>query len=197
MKRPKKPAPPPSFHPHACVVLAVDPAAKSGWAVFVNGAYVESGIAMTHVDRLDAAARALVEAARRELPLAVVGEKWPTGGPFGGHRTQSGLSEQWGLWRAALEQTEVPKSRILRVLPSAWWRQIGAYARLGHDEIKLRSRRHAARVIVRPLDEIGEDEADAIGIGAWATRAGEVAAVLPTIRKTKQKAPPAQRASVA
>lgn len=176
-----------SYRPHKCVILAIDPGKVSGWAIFIHGRYVISGVARTLEDRQAAVAKAL-EVAGTDLPLVVVGESWTTGGKFGGHRTQAGLSEQWGIWRAFAE-AHVPARRILRALPAQWWSALGLYGRMGHDALKQGSRKHAARVTGRPFEAFPEDEADAIGIGTWAVRAPAVlTAITPRAPKKRRTA---------
>lgn len=113
--------------PHACVVLAIDPGATSGWAIphqcvllhnvrVSDVTLIESGVARTAAERAYAVSR-VVEASRiYGVPIAVVAEKWSSHGAFGGARTQRGLGAAWGAWREQLELAGIPKRRVIRVL---------------------------------------------------------------------------------
>lgn len=183
---------PPSYEPHACVVLAIDPGAKSGWAYFVRGDLIAWGVGNTHVDRMAAAICALDCARVAGLPLVVVGERWMASRRPGADKrmnpaTLAGLGASWGRWEAALEEAGVPKARVMRVAQSIWKARIVGSAWTKHDDT-IRAIRN--RVAALRCSEIyaTDDEFAAMGIGLWAIRAGEVAAKLP-----KPRAPRAPR----
>lgn len=174
---------PPSLHPHACVVLAIDPGKASGWAVFVCGRCVASGVASGHDGRMLAVELADVEAARAKLPLVVVAEKWSAGG-WASHTAMIGLGASWGDWRTALGIGGVPASRVVRVLPQTWRaRVIGSPRGARSDALKRMSMMRAAKEVGHVADD---NEADAICIGIWATRAPEVGAVAAKKTRTRK-----------
>lgn len=175
------------FRPFAllsCVILAIDPGKASGWAVFVCGQCVASGVAKSHETRTLAIDLALVEAERHKLPFVVAAEKWTAGG-WASHTAMMGLGASWGDWRTALELAEVPKARVVRVHPQTWRaRVLGAPRAAKSDQLKKLAVVHASREVGHTPET---DEADAICIGVWATRAPEVAAKMPKPRARKSK----------
>ncbi len=160
-----------SDHPHPYVVLAIDPGKVSGWALFIEGDYITSGTARDYADRNNAARLGADAADTSKRPLVVVAEKWTPGGKFAGARTMAGLGAAWGLWLAALEVAEVPVSRVLRVHTQTWRAAVlGGGWGVTSREWDARAQRHAR--VVTGRDELDDNEADAIGIGAWAFTLG-------------------------
>lgn len=173
-----KPKVPRSADPHTCVILAIDPGKASGWAIFVAGESGESGVARTRIDRRDACVLASDVAEVRKLPLVVVAEKWTPGGKFAGARTMAGLGAQWGLWLAAIEEAEIPKARIIRVHTQTWRAAtLGGGWGIKSDEWDWRAKACVSRETGVLITD--DNEADAICIGLWAIRAGEVGAKMP------------------
>lgn len=168
----------PSFTAHPCVILAVDPGAKSGWAIFDGGKYATSGMCKSQAGRAFACEIAAGRAKASGLGLVVVAEKWTPGGKFAGARTMAGLGAQWGLWLAAIEAAHIPKSRVVRVHTQTWRAAI-LQPRRGtrSEQLKLMSIARAEAISGEPY--MDDDRADAICIGQWATRAAEVAAKVP------------------
>lgn len=181
MKQSRLPA---SYTPHPCVTLAIDPGKASGWAIFALGILTASGTAKTHAARCDAARLAMTAAKAATLPIVVVAEKWTPGGKFAGARTMAGLGAQWGLWLAALEELAIPKRRVIRVHTQTWRAAVlGGGFGVTSAEWDARAQRHASRVAGV---HVGDDnEADAIGIGAWAVRAAKVGELMPKGRAKK------------
>lgn len=185
-KRGAKPKPAPSFMPHLCVVLGIDPGATSGWAVVLRGEPTgDIGKARTAAERANAINVARECAQTAGLPLIVVAEKWSAGG-WASHTTLLGLGAAWGVWRESLRECGVPESRIVRVLTQTWRARIlGGTNGKGKRDWKREARAWADRTLatthprlVRP-EGLTADESEALAIAAWGARAGEVAAVLP------------------
>lgn len=170
--------------PHPCTILAIDPGEVSGWAVMSRDRCIASGTATTHEARTTAVLVADAESTLTGTRLVVVGEKWTAGGLHANPATMAGLGAAWGAWAAALEAEGVPKSRIVRVYPQTWRARVLAPRRgTRSDALKLMAVRRASHEIGREPDH---DEADAVCIGIWATRAAEVAAKLPKPRKPRK-----------
>lgn len=153
---------------HDCVILAIDPGARSGWSISARGKYRDSGVAIRHEQRFDACNQAVRLAAAESLPLVVVAEKWTHGGPYGGPRTMCGLGKSWGLWCAALEMAWIPKSRVLRVYTQTWRHRV-------FPGQSVATKRAEWDALIRTRAEIdsgktieSDDEADAICIDIWA-----------------------------
>lgn len=194
MTKPKKPKMPPSPTPHTAVVLAVDTAQRSGWAVYVCGELASSGeidmlepcrskdmhgLSGWNADRV--CLHALWEAASGRdwvAPYAeavLVYER-----PFRG--TTQG---QWiGAWKQAWTAEGGHKRRMLGVYPATWRARVldrGA-SRAPRDVVRSMEMRKAEAAAKH---RVGPDEATAILIGRWASYAGEVGAVLP--KRTARK----------
>lgn len=174
MKRTKKPKPPPSVTPHECVVLAVDTAERSGWALYVRGNLEMFGeVDMLNVCRdyippwMSPCADARIYAESEGLPAVLVYER-----PFRG--TTQG---QWiGAWKAAWKMEGPARAKNVGVYPATWRARVLGSGSLERSDARKREALIAAKLadeIVRP------DEAAAICIGQWAIRCGEVAAKLP------------------
>lgn len=155
--------------------LAIDPGRVSGWAIFIDGDRVTSGVARNAVDRANAAQFARYFAESRASTLIVVAEKWTPGGKFAGARTMAGLGASWGLWIAAIENAAIPKSRVFRVHTQTWRAGVlGGGRGITREQWDMRAQ-HLACALAG-LDAIDDNEADAICIGAWAyTPKGRIA----------------------
>lgn len=184
--RPKRPAcHDGNAYPWRCVVLGVDTATKSGWAVRVAGKLVWSGECDSRDDdALDDAVRLALQCAGRppaevmpgdtaSMPCVLVLEK-----PFpGGFRA---ISEALGAarerWLCAWERNGQRRDqRVVRVQPVVWRsRVLGSQAvRMKRDEVRPYEQA-AARMEVGPGIPIGDDEAPAILISRWGARAPQV-----------------------
>ncbi len=176
--------------PHACVVLAIDPGATSGWAVLfpVRGQVIEwaeYGSERTSERRRYAVLRAGEIAQTDNLPLIVTAETWSAHGAFGGARTQRGLGEAWGRWAEQIEEAGIPDRRIVRVLSNTWQgKVVGVGGRATREQ-----RIDASIEYVRRRFGVvcSADEAAAICIGVYGMHCDEVAAVLPKARAKKAR----------
>lgn len=180
MKKPKLPA---YRHELPCVILAIDPANTSGWAIMVEGKPKCWGsLAASDSDGID---RVIFEACdlaiRYKLPLVVLGEEWGRGGIMGRAQWQ-GLGGAWTAWkygcdRARAKGLPVVESRVLRVLQKVWRSVFGL--NLGREVVKaycLRAARERTGIELPPEQH---DVAEALLIGLWGARAAAVGAKLP------------------
>ena len=159
-----------------CVILAVDPAATSGWALW-DGSEWTTGVANTWVDRADAvmdawsfdAVAGPVEG--RDRPLVVIAETWP--GLRGS--ALAGLGAQWGKWLAELERIDVPEKRIVRVDTGTWRKTVLGITRQSGDTSKRAAMLRARAVLGH---DVTADEAEALCIGLWGLRSEKVAAAI-------------------
>ncbi len=186
MSRKKKRKLPPYPQALPCVIVAIDPGATAGWAIYLEGRTVSWGAADSYdsarIERVLTEASTLAEL--HHLPLVVVGETWNRGGPMGLSAWQ-GLGAAWGAWQQAIKRMrangrgqQLVASRVMRVSTSTWKAAFGL-SRVKRDAIKA-----ASLAVVR--DRLGihlapdqHDVAEALLIGEWATRAGAVGAKLP------------------
>lgn len=176
--------------PHDCVILAIDPGACSGWALFKRGHLIMSGVAMRADQRSDVMTSAEAFAGDLGTPgcrFVVVREDWTVGGGKGtgarGTRwnvaTILGMGASWGRWLEQLEVSGMAARRIVRVTPATWRRVLkGVGPTRSRDEAKATAQLFA-RAKLGGLAHIEPDEAEAIAIGFWAISSLEVEAVLP------------------
>jgi hypothetical protein len=160
--------------PHPCVVLAVDTATTSGWAIYSCGVRLNSG----EVDiNDDAALLGICNAAVKwsgELATVLVLER-----AYGGTKaTIEGLAMARKAWLIAWKKANGTKTarRVVLVYPQQWRSPLGFRGKVPVAMQKAYLRAHE---LDYPHREAGPDEFEALLIGLWACRASEVAAVLP------------------
>lgn len=177
-RRPRAKATPirPTFRAWDCVVLALDPAEVSGWAIFVRGRYIESG-----EHRLFDAA-GVVETARvvgvakrwaleLGIPWVVMAER-----SFGG-RMGVGETSALGFWRYALLSAQLLPSYVGLVYPSQWRARVLPKGATGKRDAVREREQEFARKLSRK-ETVGGDEAAAVGVGKFATHAGETGVLM-------------------
>lgn len=179
--------------PLPCVILAIDQAAVSGWAIWAQGKLMQSGYTKTIPQQAPVVADALELAALQSLPLVVVFEdhsdiplqartrqdQFRRGEtPERNTATILGMGAARGRWETTLALAGVPRRRWLKV-PSKTWRHLQGITGDG-NECKRIAKQLAARHAGRHIGD--HNQAEAICIGWWATYARTVAAVLPKRR---------------
>lgn len=162
----------PAPKPWAAVVLAVDTARISGWALFVVGKRVDSG----EVDTLKA--HALTSIVEWAVDLAELQARAPVvlvlEAPWGGSATVvAALGAARERWEAAWRKAKQARGRVVRVRPSTWRAAVLGRATVGMPRDQVRAlEQHVASALVGK--KLGEDEAPAVLIGRWASFAGAV-----------------------
>lgn len=152
-----------------CTILAVDPAATSGWAHQGAGTWT-TGVATTWRERYAAVADAW-SLEGRDRPLVVVAETWP--GLRG--TALAGLGAQWGRWLAELERLDVPEKHIVRVDTGTWRKSVLGITRQSGDASKRAAMMRARAVLGH---DVTADEAEALCIGLFGLRSEKVAAAI-------------------
>lgn len=199
----------PAAVPWRCVVLAVDTAKRSGWAMRFAGKLRASGATPADdATELDAIlAYALDYATKQGVKCALVLERaW-------GRNTSVlvSLGMARGHWLAAWKRAHQPATRVVSVYPVTWRAKVlgkGGTRRIaanGGGESKADRRRPSWEAIrarraeqerlevaaasgeLRGACELGPDESAAILISRWGAHAVEVGEVL-GLRKAKGKA---------
>ena len=158
---------------HPCVLLAVDPGAKAGWAIFASGKLLESGTAkgFSLSDTTMAVDRARELALEQGLPLVVVGEDWTAGG-WPSLERFGRLCASWGPWESvALDRG----AAVLRVYTQTW-----RGAMLHTRQRPTKGWKKLAREIVSAMFrlDVPDDTAEAILLGKFAAHSPELRAVL-------------------
>lgn len=166
-----------SWTPLPVVVLGLDPARVSGWAILVDGQLAASGTARSASERAQVVSTAQTASEAHQRRLVVVAERWLTGG-WASFDAIAGLAAAWGAWREALEIAGHPKRRVVRVTPQTWRASLLG-GRATREEWK---RRAVWRVRAEHGIEVSDDEAEAVLIGQWGSRSLQVARLLPKAR---------------
>lgn len=193
-KRTKKPKLPPSPTPHPAVILAVDTAQRSGWAVYVRGELVSYG----EVDMLDPSkssdqwgvsgwnADRVCLHALWEVAFGLDWDAPYTAAVLVFERPFRGTSQgQWiGAWKAAWAANGGHKRRMVGVFPSSWRARVlgPGWARAGRDKVRARELEMAAAIAGR---RVRPDEAAAVLIAEGASKSAEVGARLPKQRNRR------------
>lgn len=166
----------PAPKPWLAVVLAIDTANRSGWALCAAGKQQEFGEA----DTLDALALqqivrwAMREAQRLQMPLVLVLESHPWVGSLRAAQGLSAARERWLVtWRAA----ELPKTKVVLVTPGEWRRAVlgREWASAPRDEVRQQEQLVAAALVG---EDVRGDEAAAILIARWASHSARVGRAL-------------------
>jgi len=175
----RRPRQPPSALPWPCVVLGVDTARRSGWAVRCRGVLRYSGEVDTtraaNVREVIELAGQVADAAR--LPLVLVLERAYGGKAF----VLVALGQARERWLGPWVELGYRRSHVVSVLPATWRARVlgRQHAIARREEVRAVEMQAARRMVAVMLtDELGADEAAAILISHWATYAGEVGAVL-------------------
>lgn len=180
---PKKPKLPAYRYELPCVIVAVDQARRSGWAVFVEGKPVRWGeVDAADVPAIEAILTAACEQATKyKLPVVVLGEE------HGQHsfkgRAKAGLGAAWGSWSYACERLNgrglpIVMTRVMKVNTKVWRARFGMAA-LRKEHTKAYAVRRVAEELRIELPENQHDAAEALLIGLWGARAHVVGAKLP------------------
>jgi len=162
-----------SYTAHPIVVLAVDTASVSGWAIRVRGKLVASG--QIDTTRRGAAGvvlgRAIAHADAQQLKLWIVLER-----AWGGTtNTLIGLGMARERWMSEIRCARlVSLGRVVSVMPSQWRSGLfgSRWVRAPRDEVRAYELQYASGETKR--GDIGDDEAAAICISAWAARAARL-----------------------
>jgi hypothetical protein len=158
----------------AFTVLAIDPGASSGAAIFTGaGALVGSHqLARKEAGSRMRIVRHAVRIARdSETDLIVMREQWQAGGKRANPQMIAGLGAAWGLWLEQLYMNApfLPPNRVLKVYPSTWKSKVLDAHAVGTEAwLKLVHRYVESRF---GLTGLGDDEAVAICIGCYALKA--------------------------
>jgi hypothetical protein len=187
-RRPKKPPAPDSYTPHDCVILAIDPAKDSGWAILPPpSSSIDPMSRHGEGSHLVAVTLAKEVAVRTRRPLVVAAETWTTGDREQDRRMKAavllGLGAAWERWLAAFDKIGLPKSRIVRVNVATWRSKIiGGPMNRTSEEWKEAARQvatgrfpvldRASHALFEP--KLDDNEADALCIALWARQAGPV-----------------------
>ena len=179
--RRKQPAPlPPLNAPLDAVVLCIDSAKRSGWAIYVRGvlyAYGECGDRQT--DRARVVADAVSVAYRYAIPTAMVLEV-----PWGGYSAAVvvSLTRSAEAWRIAWSLAGQDAARCIERTASDWRKRLFGTRKMPREQARVLEGAYARQVVlkVRGPDHtpIGGDAAAAICIGQVIITARELLAVL-------------------
>ena len=149
------------------VILAIDPATKSGWTIWSPQGYHGYGevnvfAADNQIDYIIKQAKQIAE--RQELPLFVVAEKWT---PHGlGNQSYAGLCATWGVWKYAIDNNGIKKKNLIRVYPQTWRTWSLGRKGIKREMLKKISINVASALVGAQVES--DNAADAINISRWA-----------------------------
>ena len=174
----RKPRPPDVLTPWPILILAVDPGANAGWAVYTHGQYSDSGeVKAIELDKIREIAWVVITLGRElGLKTVLVLEHHPWGGH--GRRTAAGIEARKQTWRDAWRAAGGSPGRVVQMHVQTWRSKLlGRPGRLlGRVEARALEQATAERIAGRPC---GPDEAPAVCMGEVATKSGLVGAKLP------------------
>ena len=160
------------IEPWKAVIVAVDPGNKSaGWSVWTDGELGRHGTTW-----LNTGLRLAYESARAtKTPFVLVIEKHKGFGKWG-HKAAVGMERSVGEVTGEAKRIGIPKSRVHRVYPEDWRRPT-----IGRARLDSKAWKQAAIASCKGMFkvDVGDDEAEAILIGYWATLAPELVKYMP------------------
>jgi hypothetical protein len=118
--------PPPRF-----IILSLDTARRSGWAIFDCGEFRVAGPATTPEHREEVVGIAVTLSRSKGIPLVVGAEDWDMQGM--GRAAIFGLGAGFGRWEHVLEREGYDKRLLFRVKVNEWRRMVLG-ARIGRNE---------------------------------------------------------------
>lgn len=180
-RKPRRESLPPTATPLDAVIVALDSARTTGYAIYVRGRLRAFG----ELDARDAESRRVVLsqaigwASMSGIPVGVALEV-----PFGGHyRAAQSLAATAELWRDSWRSLGQLPARCVERTAGDWRRVLFGSGALGREHARHLERMLAERLVVsdmRPTSpvRVGPDAAAAICIGQVIIRARELLAVL-------------------
>lgn len=159
--------------PVQCILLSLDTANVTGWAIRVCGLIESHGQHKLYTDDGMKSTDAVLDKLQQlrsatGLPIAVVSER-----SWGGYMGQ-GATMGFGYWVRALRSINVPMKRFHEVYPASWRAVILPGFHDAERSIVRAEEQRKACEMVGAL-KLGGDEAPAILIGEWGAYAGEIA----------------------
>ncbi len=174
--KPARKPPAPEWLAWRCVVLAVDTASTSGWAIRKDGRLLYSGeLRADDASEIDATLALALRTACGVPTVLVLERAW-------GRRTATllALGAARAYWLAGWARAEQSKARIVSVYPASWRaRVLGNGMHCARREVVRPVELAAAQAEVGSACVVGEDEAAAILISRWGARAAVVGKCLP------------------
>ena len=161
------------------VILAIDPATKSGWCIWSPQGYHGYGevnvfAADNQIDYIIKKAKEI--ASNQGLPLFVVAEKWT---PHGlGNQSYAGLCATWGVWKYAIDNNGIKKKHLVRVYPQTWRTWSLGRKGIKREMLKKISINVASALVGEAVQS--DNAADAINISRWAQCSWNVGGKVPS-----------------
>lgn len=168
-----------------CVVLAIDPGkACSGWSIWADGKFISSGeievLDPAQMERVVDAAVLLGEL--MELPVVLVLERPPPAHvSYRGHsvRGPESVHDARGAWKNTWRRAGCSERRIADAPLNTWRKDILGKGWGGRQSDETQAQEQRVARMLSKNETVGSDEAPAICIGPWGTRAQAVRKRLP------------------
>jgi hypothetical protein len=164
-----------------CVVLGLDTATCSGWAIRDRGKlivygehnlYTEIGLIETEKVIAECIASSYHDRPTRARPIVVVSER-----SWGGHMGR-GETKAFGYWLHALLSQRIPYRRIVQAYPSQWRAVVLPKGGATAEREDVRRAEQALAIELTNDPNIGGDASAAVLISLWGAKAGEIKAVI-------------------
>jgi hypothetical protein len=167
------------------VVLGVDQASRSGWALHRTGKIEASGVCKNARERALVVEMALALAGSPKALLVVLEDhtKMPLSrntqfdsftkrAPSRNAAVIIGMGDARGRWREQLELAGVPLSHFLMVEPRVWRKAVfgGGASSMGTDQAKALAVSWSSQLCGRRIED--DNEAEAVAIASWGGRHG-------------------------
>lgn len=146
------------------VLLAIDPAKCSGWAIFVDGKYHSSGSGELNRYERDTIVETVEMLAGDSGEVAIAMETWSLHGKWSNLAKMS-VCEQAGRWLDSIEVYAL-RPRVVRVRVDEWRRGLFGRGNMKSEAAKAMAMRQARGVLGRHA--VDDNEAEAVCIAAWA-----------------------------
>lgn len=161
--------------PVSCVILGCDQAERSGFCVLKrdgeNTTIMDSGVVVTAEARAQVVQWSFRQAAKLEAdrPLLIAMEKHAWGTAI----TRYGLGIAKGKWLQCLEEASSGYQQAYKLVcytPQIWRAEVlGLHRHTERADAKLEARKYAARALGKLVEQVDEDEGDAVCIAFCAS----------------------------
>lgn len=163
-----------------CVVLGLDTATCSGWAIRCRGHLIHYGQHNLYTAHGLIETRQVIEStiissqskSHIQRPIVVVSER-----SWGGHMGR-GETKAFGYWVHALLSANIPYRRIVQAYPSQWRAVVLPRGAANAEREDVRRAEQALAIELTNDANIGGDASAAVLISLWGAKAGEIKAVI-------------------
>lgn len=165
------------YRPHPAVILGIDAAKSSGWALLSESGAKKcayAGVAKNHDSRKHVIRSALLLSKHHALPLIAVIEDFTTGG-WKSFAAILRAGESRGRWLEHLDSEEIS---TINVTPAQWRGGIFGSTKLNREQAKTLAQTY---VKSEYKEDLPHDAAEALLIARYGSRCPEIASLLESL----------------